>query len=272
MNEWTAEQSSVLPCSYLFIVYITSCAATSCSSSPYPSNWAPVDSAPALPTVMVVAVAHPLMSRFSNKCFALALCCVLSWMFVLSCFRSIWLVRLPFQWLWCQHWLAFALTNHAPPNTSPRPPPLKIMTGCCDDDFLLCCASTSCLLRLWHPTLPMSCTNWWLPSRALSMTDCALGNGVVHQNLGFLLTGTTFARNVSTRSKGRPFPWATTPPSPKREYRSISRTVCALNGISLAFIVLKAPSPQPATVLLAQVCVFQLFKCCMFLTLMCSTC
>lgn len=126
-----------------------------------------VDSAPALPTVMVVAVAHPLMSKFSNKCFCLgSLLCVVS-----SCFRSITCLSSlpPHRWLCCQHWLAFALTNHAPPNTlppilpssSPPPPftPLKIMPGCCDDDFLLCCAPTSCLLRSWHPTLPMSCTD-----------------------------------------------------------------------------------------------------------------
>lgn len=52
--------------------------------------------------------------QISNQCFASALCCVLSWMFVSSSTLSIWLVCLPFQWLWCQHWLAFALTNHAP--------------------------------------------------------------------------------------------------------------------------------------------------------------
>lgn len=64
----------------------------------------------------------------------------------------------------------------------------------------------------------MSCTNWRLPARALSMVDCALGNGVVHQNLGFLLTGTTSARSVSTRSRERLFPWVMIPHNHRREY------------------------------------------------------
>lgn len=149
-------------------------------------------------------------------------------MFVLSslCSWSVWLVCPPFQWLWYQHWLAFALTNHAPPNPSPISSPLKFMAGCYDDDFLLSCAPTSCtscLLRLWHRALPMSCTIWWLPSHALSVIDCAVGNGVVHQNLGLLLTGTTTVRSVSTRSRERPFLWAMTPPSHRREYLIMKR-------------------------------------------------
>lgn len=206
-----------------------------------------VDSAPALPTVMVFAVAHPLMSKFSNKCFCLgSLLCV-----VLSCFRSIRLVRPPslppHLWLCCQHWLAFALTDHAHlgtlslPASLPRPShpplsPLKIMPGCCDDDFLLCCAALPLPACPARGTSPRPCPvpiGDCRPSRAPSVTDCALGNGVVHQNLGLLLTGTTSARNVSTRSRGRRFPWATTPPSHKREFLSCS--VAVFQGLHILF-------------------------------------
>lgn len=87
-----------------------------------------INSAPALPTVMVFAVAHPLMSKISNKCFCLgSLLCVVS-----SCFRSIRLVRPPppspsmvvLSTLAC-----FCLDQPCtPPNTllppsPPRPPP-----------------------------------------------------------------------------------------------------------------------------------------------------
>lgn len=71
---------------------------------------------------------------------------------------------------------------------------------------------------LLRPALPMSCTVRWLPSHALSVFDCAVGNGVVHQNLGLLLTGTTSARSVSTRYRERRFPWVTTPRSHRRKF------------------------------------------------------
>lgn len=207
LNEWTAEQLSVLTCSYLFSVCIM-------SWLPLP---APVDCAPALLAVMLVVVvaAHPLMSkllicalpRLSAVCRLGCLSRLCSW--------SVWPVSvLPSNG--CGLLLPWTTMHFRTP--FPSPSPLKTMTGCCDDDFLLSCAPTSCLLRLWHPSLPMSRTNWWLPCRALSVIDCAAGNGVVHQNLGLLLTGTTSARSVSTRSRERWFPWATTPPSHRREY------------------------------------------------------
>lgn len=113
-------------CASLFIFVQRRHYVPCCSSSPSSPSKTElrVDSAPALPTVMVVAVAHPLMSKFSNKCFCLgSLLCVVS-----SCFRSITCLSSlpPHRWLCCQHWLAFALTNHAPPNTLPpipAPPP-----------------------------------------------------------------------------------------------------------------------------------------------------
>lgn len=148
-----AEQLSVLPCSYLFIVCIMSCAATSCSSSllKLSSRWFCSCSANC-DGGCCCSSSHV---QISNKCFALALCCVLSWMFVSSCSWSIWLVCLPFQWLWCQHWLAFALTNHAPPNPSPHPHPSKswlavaMTTSCCPALPLPACSACG--------TLPCPC-------------------------------------------------------------------------------------------------------------------
>lgn len=111
---------------------------------------ASLDSAPALPTVMVFAVAHPLMSKFLISALPRlsAFCCFkcLSCPYGLSVFPpngcdvNIGLL-LP--------WPTMRLQN---PSLSLSH--LTIMTGCCDDDFLLYCASASCLLRLWHPTLP----------------------------------------------------------------------------------------------------------------------
>lgn len=149
LSEWTAEQLSVLTCSYLFSVCIMSCAATSCSS--FSSCLAPVNSAPALLAVRLVVVAYPL--QIANLCFASALCCVLSWMFVSSCSWSIWLVCPPFQWLWHQHWLAFALTNHAPPNSTPHPSKswlaVAMTTFCCPALLLPACSACG--------TLPCPC-------------------------------------------------------------------------------------------------------------------
>lgn len=114
---------------------------------------ASLDSAPVLPTVMVFAVAHPLMSKFLTSALPQlsALCCFEC----LSC-------PLP-----CQYGLSVFPSNGCDVNiglllpwptmhfqTHPSLSPLTIMTGCCDDDFLLSCASASRLLRLWHPTLP----------------------------------------------------------------------------------------------------------------------
>lgn len=159
--------------------------------------------------------------QIANLCFASALCCVLSWMFVSSCSHTTCLSPLP-KWLWYQHWLAFALPHHVPPTPSTSfPHPLQSWLAVAVTTSLLSCvppSCTSCLLGLWHPALPMSYTIWWLPSHALSVVDCAVGNGVVHQNLGFLLTGTTTVKSVSTRSRERPFLWVTTPPSHRREY------------------------------------------------------
>lgn len=57
--------------------------------------------------------------QIANLCFASALCCVLSWMFVSSCSHTTCLSPL-LKWLWYQHLLAFALPHHVPP--TPPPP------------------------------------------------------------------------------------------------------------------------------------------------------
>lgn len=172
--------------------------------------------------------------RFLISAFASALCCVLSRPVSAPSDLS---VLPPPPWLCCQHWLAFALTNHAHLQTLSPPPllplsPLKIMPGCCDDDFLLCCAAPPLPACSARGTSPCPCPvpiGDCPPSRAPSVTDCALGNGVVHQNLGLLLTGITSARNVSTRSRGRRFPWAMTPPSRKRKCPSCSVVLWGLH-------------------------------------------
>lgn len=63
------------------------------------------------------------------------------------------------------------------------------------------------------PCLALSCTDWWLPPRYLSVIGC----GVVHQNMGFLLTGITSVRSVSMRSRVRACPWEMTHPNLKRK-------------------------------------------------------
>lgn len=175
------------------------------------------------------------MSKISNKCFCLgSLLCV-----VLSCFRSIRLVPPtstlppPHLWLCCQHWLAFALTNHAHLGTSlpfPIYPPPLLPFSPSQKSCLAVAMTTSCCAVLRshfllaplvapHPCPCPVTIGDCPPARAPSVTDRALGNGVVHQNLGLLLTGTTSVRNVSTRSRGRRFPWVTIPPSHKREFQ-----------------------------------------------------
>lgn len=152
-----------------------------------------------------------------------ALCCCLG-CFVSSCSRSVSLVSpCPLLPMAVVSTLAcfFALTNHAPPNpfTLILPPsPLKSMTGCVRCRPSHCPALVPACSCFWHPALPVSCPAWRLPSRALSVVDCAVGNGVVHQNLGFSLTGTTSVRSASTRSRERLFPWAMIPHSLRREY------------------------------------------------------
>lgn len=115
---------------------------------------ASLDSASALPTVMLFAVAHPLMSKFLIRALPRlsALCCFecLSCPLPCPCGLSV------FPSDGCDVNIGLLLpwpTMHLQ-NPSLSLSPLTIMTGCCDDDFLLSCASTSCLLRLWHPTLP----------------------------------------------------------------------------------------------------------------------
>lgn len=98
-------------------------------------------------------------------------------------------------------------------------------TSCCPALPLPACSDCGTL------PCPMSCTNWRLPARALSMVDCALGNGVVHQNLGFLLTGTTSARSVSTRSRERLFPWVMIPHNHRREYWRIFFSFILKHGL-----------------------------------------
>lgn len=173
-----------------------------------------------------VVAAHPLMSkllicalpRLSAVCCLGCLSCLVLFLVHMTCLSSFSpndcdiFIGLLLPWTTTMH-----LQTHPPS----FPHPLKSWLAVAVTTSLLSCvrpSCTSCLLRLWHPALPVSCTIWWLPSRALSVIDCAVGNGVVHQNLGFLLTGTTTAKSVSTRSRERPFPWVTTPPSHRREY------------------------------------------------------
>lgn len=124
------------------------------------------------------------------------------------------------QCLWHLHWLAFVWSNHAPPNPtypSPLSLPSWIMIGCSDDDTCPACSapllSPVCLRACSHPVMP------WLVAASVPSLWLAvlLGNGVVHQNLGFLLAGTTSVRSASTKSRGTTCPWETTPPSLRRE-------------------------------------------------------
>lgn len=77
-----------------------------------------------------------------------------------------------------------------------------------------------CLLLCVHPlacpALIGGC--FFVPSLWLAVL---MTNGVVHQNMGFLLTGITSVRSVSTKSKARVSPWGMTPPSLRREYHHI---------------------------------------------------
>lgn len=119
-----------------------------------------------------------------------------------SCCRSFRLVRPP----------CCSDPSFTPDASSPhswKPP-----ADCWDDDSSLSRSAPPCLLRLWPPRL--------VPYRVvpLSVVDCAVGNGEAHRHLGLLLTGTTSARSVSTRSKGKAFLWAMTPRSHKRKYPS----------------------------------------------------
>lgn len=171
--------------------------------------------------------------KFLISAFASALCCVLSC--PVSAPSDLSVLPLSPSMVVLSTLACFCLDQPCTPrNTLPSLPPhlslpplspLKIMPGCCDDDFLLCCAALPLPACPARGTSPCPCPvpiGDCPPSCAPSVTDCALGNGVVHQNLGLLLTGTTSARNVSTRSRGRRFPWATTPPSHKREFLSCS--------------------------------------------------
>lgn len=143
-------------------------------------------------------------------------------------------------------------SKHSP--SHPRPPspipPFHLSKSC-----LAVAMTTSCCAALPLPacsargTPPCPCPvpiGDCPPSRAPSVTDRALGNGVVHQNLGLLLTGTTSARNVSTRSRGRRFPWATTPPSRKRECRPRPGRVCRVPSLSLKDFTRVLCEPQDA--------------------------
>lgn len=116
MNSWAAVCGSLFIV-HLFIVCIMFCDTTasvsllrSLASSWFCSCTANCDG---------VCCCSSTHVQISNQCFASTLCFVLFWMFVLSSTLSIWLVCLPFQWLWRQHWFTFALTNHAPSKSIP---------------------------------------------------------------------------------------------------------------------------------------------------------
>lgn len=83
--------------------------------------------------------------------------------------------------------------------------------------------SASSCVSAPRPALP--CPDWWLLLRALSVIGCADGERVVHQNMGFLLTGTTSVRSVSTKSRVRVFPWGMTPPSLRRKYYQLHASI-----------------------------------------------
>lgn len=137
----------------------------------------------------------------------------------------------------------FGVTNHPLQNLrakSKRPPTQKpcITIGC----FLLATTYLAlclllCVRPLACPALP--CPDWRLLLRALSVIGCADGERVVHQNMGFLLTGTTSVRSVSTKSRAKMFPWEMTPPSLRRKscftwWRY--STICG-NTVWLVFII-----------------------------------
>lgn len=128
----------------------------------------------------------------------------------------------------------FGVTNHPLRNlrakiktpahaNPPAPPPLCTAIGCC---LLATTHPVLCLiLCVCAPSPPgLSCPAliggcFLVPSLWLAVL---MANGVVHQNMGFLLTGTTSVRSVSTKSKARTSPWGTTPPSLRREYHLTS--------------------------------------------------
>lgn len=143
---WLLVHCSFVHCLHYVLWY-------SCFSFPARSL-ASLDSDPVLPTVMVFAVCSSSHVQISNQCFASTLCFVLFWMFVLSSTLSIWPVLSSPPMVVTSTLVYFCLDqpctfkihpSHFHPSQSWR---------CCDDDFLLSCASASCLLRLWHPTLP----------------------------------------------------------------------------------------------------------------------
>lgn len=209
-NDWTAEQLSVAPCSSFICSLSALCPVIQPLQFPcskFSFSWF-CSCAANCDGVCCCSSTHV---QVSNQWFASTLCFVLFWTFVLSSTWSMWLVCLPFQWLWRQHWFPFALTNHAPSKPSLTFTPHN-------HDWLLRWRLPAVLRFHFLLAAIMAPYLAPCPARALSMVDCALGNGVVHQNLGFLLTGTTSARSVSTRSRERPFPWVTTPHNHRREY------------------------------------------------------
>ena len=150
VNEWPAEQLSVPPCLYLFIVCNMCCAATSCSNSLLKLSPRRLRSCSAnydggcCCSSSHVQILISALPRLSAVCCPG--CCLVFFLVELPCLSS---PQLPvMSTLAC-----FCLDKPCTSKSIPSPS-LKIMIGCCDDDFLLSCASTSCLLRLWHPTLP----------------------------------------------------------------------------------------------------------------------
>jgi len=107
------------------------------------------------------------------------------------------------------------LQTHPPfPHLSKSWLAVAMTTPCCP--ALLLPALPACFAC---GTLPCPCPvpfGDWPSMRCLWLT-VLWGNGVVHQNLGLLLTGTTTVRSASTRSRGKAYPWVMTLPSHRRE-------------------------------------------------------
>lgn len=171
--------------------------------------------------VTVIVVVHPLMfkllifalPRFSAMCFPGCLSCLPPGPYDTSVLPMVVIFPLACVCL-AQPWISKTITTDSltPQNSSLA---VAMTTSCCPVLLLPACPACGtlpCPFPVPMGDCPPACCLW---------LTVLWGNGVVHQNLGLLLTGTTSARSVSTRSRERRFPWVTTPPSHRRKYYSI---------------------------------------------------